>query len=155
MSLSRYRNLSFAAFLLAAACGDGDPLRHMDDAPAEVDPGENEIVQEEVPADQPEVAVVPDAIGLPCDVKAFLALHCQGCHSAEAKNGTPLLTRENLVAASKKDPTLMVGERAIMRMIDAEKPMPPAAKNDRIVQADLEMFSGWLMAEMPAGRCDQ
>jgi mono/diheme cytochrome c family protein len=151
MSLSRYRNLSFAALLLAAACGDGDALHHVVDAPAEVDPGEDEIVQQ----DDQKVAVEPDAIGLPCDIKAFLAQHCQGCHGAEAKNGTPLLTRENLVAASKKDAALMVGDRIVMRMADAEKPMPPAAKNDRIGGDDLAMFLHWVDDDMPAGRCDQ
>jgi mono/diheme cytochrome c family protein len=153
MSLSRCRNLSYVVLLLAAACGDGDPSHQNLGAPAEVvEPGEDEIVQDD---DQKVVAVEPDAIGLSCDVKAFLATHCQGCHGAEAKNGTPLLTHNNLVAASKKDPTALVADRMIMRMIDSEKPMPPVAKNDRIASTDLAMFLAWVDLDMPKGRCDQ
>jgi mono/diheme cytochrome c family protein len=152
MSLSRYRNLSLIVGLLVSACGDGDPLHHVVDAPSEIaEPGEDEILQQ----DDQKVAVEPDAIGLPCDVKEFLMLHCQGCHSAEAKNGTPLLTHENLVAMAKKDPALMVGERAILRLMDKEKPMPPVAKNDPISADDLAMLSAWVDADMPAGRCDK
>jgi mono/diheme cytochrome c family protein len=151
MSLSRYRSLSFAAFLLAAACGDGDPLHHMVDAPAELDPGEGEIVQ----GDDQKIAEEVDPVGLPCNIKAFLAQHCQGCHTAEAKNGTPLLTRDNLVAMSVKDPNAQVGARAVMRMFNMAKPMPPAAKNDRISEADFAMFLGWVQADMPAGSCNE
>jgi mono/diheme cytochrome c family protein len=151
MLLSRCRNLSYVVLLLAAACGDGDPSQQNRGAPAEVvEPGEDEILQDDVQ----KVAVEPDAIGLPCDVKAFLALHCQGCHSAEAKNGTPLLTHENLVTVSKKDPAALIAERMIARMSDSEKPMPPAAKNDRVNSSDLAMFLAWVDLDMPKGRCD-
>jgi mono/diheme cytochrome c family protein len=153
MSLSRYRNLSYLLVALAAACGDGDPLRPAVVQPEVADPNEDAIIEQE-PEEEP-VAVEPDEIGLPCDVKAFVALHCQGCHGAEAKNGTPLLTHENLVAASKKDPTLMVAERMVLRMTDPDKPMPPAAKNDHVGAEDLGMFSAWIDSGMPAGRCDE
>jgi hypothetical protein len=154
MSLSRYRNLSCVVVLLASACGDGDSIHQNIGDPAEVDPGENEIVQEEPKDEEAVTPVEPDAIGLSCDVKAFLAMHCQGCHGAEAKNGTPLLTHDNLLAASKKDPTRMVAQRMALRMVDGEKPMPPAAKNDHVNSTDLAMFLGWLDLGMPAGRCD-
>jgi hypothetical protein len=156
MSLSRYRSVSYLVFVLASACGDGDQIQDVN-APSEVDPGEDAILQEEEQKEpEPEPVVVePDEIGLPCDVKAFLALHCQGCHGAEAKNGTPLLKHENLLAASKKDPNLIVAERMMLRMVDAEKPMPPAAKNDHVGPEDLGMFQAWVEAGMPAGRCDE
>jgi mono/diheme cytochrome c family protein len=115
-----------------------------------MEPGEGEILED----DTQKVAVEPDAIGLPCDVKAFLATHCQGCHGAEAKNGTPLLTHENLSAGSKKDPTTSVADRMIRRMIETEKPMPPAAKNDRVNSTELAMFLAWVDLGMPKGRCD-
>ena len=150
MSSSRYRRLSYAVLLIAVACGDGDQLRQDLEDPSEVaEPGEGAIVQEEP---EPEL---PDEIGLPCDVKAFLAKNCQGCHGAEAKNGTPLLTRDNLLTASKKDPMRKVAERMALRMSDKEKPMPPMGKGEPVASADLEMFLAWLDSSMPAGRCDQ
>lgn len=161
MSLSRYRNLSYVVLLLASACGDGDAVGSVG-APAEINPGEDAIVQQDNDKDQDEdsdqdekVTVEPDAIGLPCEIKAFLAQHCQGCHGAEAKNGTPLLTHENLLAAAKKDPQLMVAERAALRMVDPEKPMPPAAKNDRISSEDLAKWLNYVDSGMAAGRCDE
>lgn len=161
MSSFRCRNLSYLVFALAAACGDGDSVATVG-TPAEINPGEDAIVQQDNDKDQDEdtdqeekVAVEPDAIGLPCEIKSFLTMHCQGCHGAEAKNGTPLLTRENLQAAAKKDPELMVAERAALRMVDAEKPMPPAAKNDRINSDDLAVWMKYLDDGMPAGRCDE
>jgi mono/diheme cytochrome c family protein len=147
MSLSRYRNLSFVALLLAAACGDGDPGPSLDTAEV-IAPSEDEIVQEEEPEGEE-----PDAVGLPCDVQTFLAKHCQGCHGAEAKNGTSLLTRESLRGASKKDPNATVAKRALMRMIDGPKPMPPASKTDRPSEAEYLMFLAWVEADMPEGSC--
>ena len=127
------------------------PVRQNVGAPAEVvEPGEDEILQD----DDRKVAVEPDAIGLPCDVKAFLALHCQSCHGAEGKGGTSLMNHENLVAAAKKDPALMVADRALLRMVDSEKPMPPAAKNDAVSPSDLALFTAWVNLDMPKGRCD-
>lgn len=150
MSLSRCRKLSFvASLLLAAACGDGD---HGPNAPDYIAPSEDEIIQEEEPAPAP--APEPDPVGLSCEVKDFLAKHCQACHGAEAKNGTSLLTLESLRGVSKKDPEASVAKRALTRMMDTMKPMPPAAKTERPSEAELEMFLDWVDAEMPAGRCD-
>jgi mono/diheme cytochrome c family protein len=151
MSPSRYRNLSFVALLLAAACGDQD---HGPDRPEVVAPSEAEIVQEEEPAEEP-AKIAPDEVGLPCEVKEFLAKHCQGCHGAQAKNGTALLTLDNLLGTSKKDPDANVATRALVRMMDTAKPMPPAAKMERPSEAELEMFLAWFEADMPAGRCDE
>ena len=145
MSLSRVRTVSFVALFLLAACGDGDPAAP---APQDVAPGEDAIVQEH-PA-----PVVPDAVGLPCDVKAALATNCARCHGADAKNGTTLLTRDDLLAASKKDPTQMVAERVAVRISDKEKPMPPIGKSEPMSSADYETLMAWLDDGMPAGRCD-
>ena len=156
MSLSRYRNLSFVALLLAAACGDGD---HGPDVPDFIAPSEDEIVQEEEtapvePAPVEPAPVAQDPVGLSCEVKDFLAKHCQGCHGAEAKNGTSLLTLESLRGVSKKDPNASVAKRALTRMMDPMKPMPPASKTERPSEAEFAMFLGWIDADMPAGRCD-
>jgi len=156
MSLSRYRGLSCAVLLFAAACGDGDPVGHVVDTPAaEVDPSENEIIQEESTPEEPETeqAEEEDPVALPCEIKAFLTQYCQGCHGAEAKNGTPLLSLENLHAKSKKSEAQTVGARAIARMIDMQRPMPPAAKAVRPSEADFAMFFAWVEADMPAGHC--
>lgn len=147
MSQSRYRNLSFVALLLAAACGDGDHTPSPS-APEFIEPSEDEIVNEEKAAEEE-----PAAPGLPCDVQAFLAKYCQGCHGAEAKNGTPLLTLENLRGVSKKDPDATVAKRSVMRMLDAVKPMPPASKTDRPTEAEFVMFVKWLEADMPGDGC--
>jgi hypothetical protein len=155
MSSSLSQKLSFVVLALASACGDGDGVQQGLGDPAELEPGSDEIVQDdEKVAPEPE-PVVPDEIGLPCDVKAFLALHCQGCHGAEAKNGTSLLTYENLSTAAKKDAAVWVADRALLRMSETEKPMPPASKNDRVTDADLAMFTAWLDDGMPKGRCDE
>ncbi len=149
MSLSRCRNLSFvASLLLSAACGDGD---HGPATPDFVAPSEDEIVQEEP---EPEPEPKPDPVGLSCEVKDFLAKHCQGCHGAEAKNGTSLLTLESLRGGSKKDPNTAVAKRALTRMMDTMKPMPPASKTERPSEAEFAMFLDWVDADMPAGRCD-
>lgn len=105
--------------------------------------------------DDEKVAEEPDALGLPCNVKEFLAMNCQRCHGAEAKNGTPLLSRDNLLAVAKKDPNATVVQRALLRMVETEKPMPPAGKGDRVSEANLEMFTAWVDEGMPAGHCDQ
>lgn len=125
----------------------------MHDAPVEAE--EPDTDDKNVDADAGVIEERVDELGLPCDVKQFLQVNCQKCHGAEAKNGTPLLSRDNLMVEAKKDPTVPVVQRMLMRMSATDKPMPPMGKGDPVSEANLEMFTGWVDNGMPAGHCDE
>jgi mono/diheme cytochrome c family protein len=146
MSLSRVGSLSALFILLAGGCAESGPAQpSVQDTPIEVADAPAEDDNKEV----------PDAVGLPCNVKEFLAMNCQRCHGADAKNGTPLLTRDHLLEMAKKDPNAMVVERMLLRMSASEKPMPPVGKGDPVSAGNLEMFTAWVDEGLPAGHCDQ
>lgn len=153
MSLSRYLASSSVLVLVALGCGDGDDAGQSSQDLASERGADGD--EEQHDNQQKEVAQSADELALPCDVKEFLQVNCQRCHGAEAKNGTPLLSRDDLLAAAKKDPSLSVVERALLRMVDSEKPMPPKGKGQPVSEADLEMFTRWVDDGMPAGRCDE
>ncbi len=97
------------------------------------------------------VAAVSD---LPCDVAALLATHCQSCHSNPPIGAAPMpmMTRADLMAPSRIDPTSTVAARALVRMRASVAPMPPppAAPVDAVAIAAMDT---WVSAGMPAGGC--
>lgn len=164
MSTNRVVFASYGIALLMLACNAGgapdraEAISAVDtspapDSPEQADGDEQAVDGDEAPA-TPE-PVQPDAVGLPCTLKALLATRCQGCHAADAKNGTPLLTRDNLLAVSKKDATMKVIERALLRATATEKPMPPVGKGEPLTQDELSILRDWLEQGTQAERCDE
>jgi mono/diheme cytochrome c family protein len=163
----RSKAVPYGITLLMMACdGGAGPMRaentsavetsEPDGTPMESEGGpeaEEETVAEPAQA-EPAAPEEPDAIGLPCEVKRVLWTRCQGCHGVDAKNGTPLLSRDNLMAISKKDPMLTVIERALMRTTAVDKPMPPTGKGDPLTAEELFALNDWLEHGAQAGRCD-
>lgn len=92
--------------------------------------------------------------GMPCEVELLLKTRCQGCHSAQAKNGVPLMTLENLMAPSKADPNTPVFARAAARMSNAERPMPPMGKGMPVTTEELALFQAWIDQGTPADGCE-
>jgi uncharacterized membrane protein len=165
--MSRQRSLIASygiALLFVNGCDDGSgPMRSVSTSAVEASPApdngestEQAEDEREVPAEveAPVEPETPDEIGLPCAVKMVLAAHCQGCHGVDAKNGTPLLNRDNLVTVSKKDPTVTVIERALLRVTATEKPMPPLGKGEAPSQEEQKILRDWVEHGSQPGRCD-
>ncbi len=143
--------------LMMMACGeDGGPkpVEQSSSGAAATAPDDEEQADDEEQGDPEPSAPEPDEIGLSCAVKELLAARCQGCHAADAKNGTPLLTRDDLLAEAKKDPTVKVIERVLVRVTAADKPMPPAGKGEPLTADEVATLRAWFEQGAPAGRCD-
>jgi mono/diheme cytochrome c family protein len=95
-----------------------------------------------------------EAKGMPCEVELLLRTHCQGCHSAMAKNGVPLMTLENLMAPSKADANTPVYARVAARISSAERPMPPMGKGTPVTAEELAAFQAWVDQGAPADGCE-
>lgn len=94
-----------------------------------------------------------ESVDLPCEAANALT-KCWGCHTSPPKNGAPmsLLSHEDLVAPSFIDPAVTTGERALVRMRDSTRPMPPSghpAPSDE----EIDQFASWVSAGMPEGTC--
>jgi hypothetical protein len=90
--------------------------------------------------------------GLPCDVQAFLADRCQGCHGTQPANGAPmsLMSYANLTA--KNDDGIMIAQRALARIKNPGAQMPPLPAPS-VTTTDISMFEAWVTAGAPAGEC--
>ena len=90
--------------------------------------------------------------GLPCDVSALLAQHCQSCHRTPPAGGAPmpLLTYADLVAPAKSDPSKHMYDVVLSRMKDSARPMPPGGM---LPAADIALIEQWQAAGAPAGSC--
>lgn len=90
----------------------------------------------------------------PCDVAQVLAT-CWGCHSDPPRGGAPvpLVTRADLTEASGVQPGAILAERALLRMRDTARPMPPTG-SPRPDAAGIAAFEAWLDAGMPEGSCE-
>ena len=157
MLASRWVIASLSSALLMLACDDGgEPNRAQGSLPIEANPSSDDEPPEEEDDAEPAAPEPepPDEIGLPCELKTLLATRCQGCHGLDAKNGTPLLTREHLLAESKKDASAKVIERALLRATASDKPMPPVGKGEPLTADELAILRTWLEQGTQAGRCD-
>jgi mono/diheme cytochrome c family protein len=183
MFVSRFSTLTFAGIaLLASACADDMQIQkpiHIDSidqsgerpdeekeltpdvdagvepaadaAPAEVDAGSAESDAGSTEAD----GGGDHGDALPCAIEKLLKTRCQGCHSAQAKNGTPLMNFENLMAPAKVDPNQTVFERVLARMESAERPMPPMGKGMPVTTEELAQFRAWIDQGTPGDGCQQ
>ncbi len=94
------------------------------------------------------------ASGLPCDVAQVLQNYCTSCHGNPPTNGAPipLVTYSDLTAKSSVDPTMTVAQRAVLRMQDAQRPMPPGA-GTTVAAADIATVQNWVTAGAAQGTC--
>ena len=90
--------------------------------------------------------------GLPCDVQAILADHCEACHGATLAGGAPihLASYADLTAASAAGGT--IAQRCLDRMRNAMAQMPPAPAA-AVTAAEIATFEAWVSAGAPTGDC--
>jgi hypothetical protein len=100
---------------------------------------------------QPSAPDVAPALGF-CDVEPVFRARCQSCHASQPQFGAPmpLVTYDDLQAASKTMPAQKVYQRVGARIHDKLAPMPPASsaalEPDAIAKID-----GWVAAGAPQG----
>ncbi|MBA3460931.1 MAG: hypothetical protein H0T46_13260 [Deltaproteobacteria bacterium] len=90
----------------------------------------------------------------PCEVANVLTT-CWGCHSNPPRGGAPIpLTKlADLRAVSGVAPAMSVAERAVIRMKDSARPMPPPG-SPRPAPGGIDAFTAWVASGMPPGSCD-
>ncbi len=90
----------------------------------------------------------------PCEVAKVLT-SCWGCHTSPPRGGAPMsLTRlADVAASSSVQPATTIGARAVIRMRDTARPMPPAG-SPRPSDAEIDAFAAWVDGGMPAGSCE-
>jgi hypothetical protein len=96
----------------------------------------------------------PLATDLPCDVEMILQTSCWSCHGITALAGAPmtLLTRDDLLAPSKSDPSKTNAQLSLERIASTSKPMPPAPAS--MLSADaVQVLTNWVQTGAPAGSC--
>jgi hypothetical protein len=83
--------------------------------------------------------------GLPCEVRALLADHCQSCHGATPANGAPfpLVTYADLTRRNSSG--VVIAQRALARMNSATSPMPPMPA-PAVPAAAIASFESWVSA---------
>ena len=88
--------------------------------------------------------------GLPCNVDKVLADHCRKCHTLPLQSGAPmpLLTWDNLQAASLTDATKKVHQLATIKISSDKDPMPPPP-NTRLTEAERKVITDWSAAGAP------
>jgi cytochrome c553 len=92
--------------------------------------------------------------GLPCDVQAALAARCTSCHGVQPLAGVPmsLVTYADLTRASLAMPAQSNAERAVARMQDPARPMPPPPASPATA-SEIAALSAWIAAGYPQGSC--
>jgi cytochrome c5 len=121
----------------AAAQPEADgQLPERDAASSEVDAGASEIV-------------LPT--GLPCEVEDLVLTYCVRCHAPGSENGIPLTSHADWTAALADDEGV-VADRAVARMRDGERPMPP--KGEAPSEAEIQAVTQWIGAGMPRIDCE-
>lgn len=94
------------------------------------------------------------ASGLLCEVATFLSDRCVSCHGTPVAGGATmsLASRADLVKPSYVIASQTFAERALARMQDAQRPMPPAPA-PRATTSEITALSSWISAGMPDGNC--
>ncbi|HEX7668411.1 MAG TPA: hypothetical protein VF395_02450 [Polyangiaceae bacterium] len=94
----------------------------------------------------------PTASGLPCDVATLLTHYCVGCHSSPPSGGAPqpLLSIDNLKAASTTVPGKAIGAVSVDRLQNGTMPPKPASSPSA---AEISAFASWVNGGMQAGAC--
>jgi hypothetical protein len=91
---------------------------------------------------------------LPCAVSKTLVSKCQSCHGAMLVGGAPmsLVTFADFKKPAVTQPTLTVGQLALMRLNDTAKPMPPGGT---ISADEKKTLTDWLSAGAPAAAASE
>jgi hypothetical protein len=86
-------------------------------------------------------------------VLSVLQSKCWSCHG-DPPEGAPmaLVTRAELLTPSTKDPTKTYAERALVRMLDTNKPMPPKG-SPAASAADVAAIQKWVDGGRQGGTC--
>ena len=97
----------------------------------------------------------PDAgasTGLPCDVQTVLADRCWSCHASPPAGGAPmsLMTYGDLMRTDANGVRYI--DRAITRMQDSAKPMPPLPAA-AATTTEISALQAWVAAGTPMGSC--
>ncbi|MDQ3336287.1 MAG: hypothetical protein M4D80_14055 [Myxococcota bacterium] len=89
----------------------------------------------------------------PCEVAETLAF-CSGCHSDPPRGGAPfaLADRADLAAMAPAFAGTSIATRALARMRDSSRPMPPSGL-PRPSAMQIDAFAAWIDAGMPQGSC--
>ena len=97
----------------------------------------------------------PANAGLPCNISAFLAAKCTGCHSDPPVNGSlsGLVTVADLLATAKEDVSKNEAQLSLVRMQNAAAPMPPASFGNPATAAEITAFQAWIAGNYQ-GSCD-
>lgn len=92
--------------------------------------------------------------GVPCEVGRVLQTYCLRCHGMPPSFGAPisLVSYEDLTAHSGVDPSKKVAERAVLRMHDTARPMPPGAA-PTVTTSEVAAVQMWVTAGIPPGSC--
>jgi hypothetical protein len=87
---------------------------------------------------------------VPCDVDAILKDKCQRCHGEKPQFGAPmpLVTWEDVQAPGKSDPSKKVLDLMLLRINDAQNPMP---QGDTLAPHEKTALETWLKAGAPKG----
>lgn len=106
---------------------------------------------------QGSVITSPSALadaGLPCAAAVLLAQACVSCHGRPTSGGapTPLMSLDDLKAASARDPAQSYGQRSVVRLQDSVAPMPPRSSPAPSADA-VTQFAAWVSSGMPQGSC--
>jgi len=92
--------------------------------------------------------------GLPCAVADVLSAHCTSCHSSPPAASVPmaLTSYADLTALSAIYPSSSVAQRCVIRMQDAQSPMPPGA-TPTSTPGDISTLQSWIAGGYQAGTC--
>lgn len=137
---------TFAAAVVAVACSSSSSS-NAEALTADGGEGGSATPEASTPSSQPPPrgpAGSGLATGLPCDVQGILENRCIACHSTD----TPprLLTYEDLIAVSKKDPSKTMAQSAGELMRAKAMPPNPAAPPE---DDEIASFEGWISAGTP------
>jgi hypothetical protein len=99
-----------------------------------------------------DAAATPASSGLPCDVQAVLADHCEACHGTSLAGGAPIHLATYADLTAKNAAGVTVAQRCLDRMksTSAQMPPPPAAS---ATSPEIASFEAWVTQGMPGGDC--
>jgi mono/diheme cytochrome c family protein len=91
--------------------------------------------------------------GLPCELRATLADHCQTCHGAKPSNGAPfpLVTYQDL--SRKNGDGVVIAARVLERIKSTTRPMPPSPASP-LTAAEIAAFESWTAQGAPVSAVD-
>lgn len=92
--------------------------------------------------------------GVPCDVSAIIETHCIRCHNGRplAASKVPMTGYADLLAPAPDHESQTVAERGLVRMRDANDPMPPRPETP-LTAEEIQTWADWVAADYPQGSC--